>query len=776
MSFQTPAYSRRPLLWGGLGYVALNLLLFGDIFWMGGGQVLSSPQTDLYFHFVAWRQFASEQLRQGHLVLWNPHYLCGAPFLGGFEAALLYPPNWLFMVMPLGLALNLGMILHVILAGFLTYLWALHRGQYPWAAFTAGVVFMWGGAYYLHLFAGHLPNLCVMAWAPLLFLCIDRLIERVSTGWILWGIFAVSMQILAGHPQYVYFTAIMAWIYGLISAKDARSKRWFLTSLAGVYLGACLLTAIQLWTGFDAFRECGRNIPMEINTAKSFSFPPENILTLFLPDFFGNLTTVPYWGRWFLWEVSIYMSVAGFSLAVLGATARPSARNKRLLTVAGIAFLFSLGAFTPLYHFFYQYVPFFKGFRGICKFDTLAALFLALLAGTGMDLIFRHKPMPRWIASGFLGIGVLLTGGGFLTYRSAQNPAAGSWAHGFSSIHWLEKTIDSMGDPQKQNFIMESGLQAGRALGIGGSLFLLLALILWLASRKPGAAYALTAICVLELFIFARSNRPSFDLATLERKFETLRDFHAKNPGDYRVYGTGSASLVTGMDDLWEDEPMVLGRYGRFVCRTQNLRENQLFSVVPIFQKFPPVLGMLRLKYRIFMNEDPIRIAPFPFKSLPRMQLMKDYRVIPNKDQLLDAMQSDSFDPSREVFLESAPPVVPGPEKVKGTVSWKDLSTDQIEITAKLPQAELLLISDNYSEGWRARALPDSGQDHYQVMPADYCLRAIPLSEGNHHLLLEYRPAAFEIGKWVSIVSCILYVVVLLPVVRRRLIPTKAAT
>lgn len=773
MSFQIPAFSRRPFLWGALGYMALNLLLFGDLFWVGNDQVLSSAQTDIFFHFASWRQFAFDQLRQGHLVLWNPHYLCGVPFLGGFEAALLYPPNWLFMVLPLGEALNLGIVLHVILAGFLTYLWALQRGQHPLAAFIAGVIFMWGGAYYLHLFAGHLPNLCVMAWTPLLFLCIDQLIEKASMRWILWGILAVSMQILAGHPQYVYFTAIIAWIYCLISLKDTDSKVRLIVSLAAVYLGASLLTAVQLWTGFEAFQECGRNIPLETNSAESFSFPPENVLTLFLPDFFGNLTTAAYWGRWFLWEVSIYMSVTGFFLAVLGVVLNPSARKGRLLAVTGFAFLFSLGAFTPLYHFFYLYVPFFKSFRGVCKFDYLTALFLALLAGMGMDPICRRIPLSRWVRSASLSAGVLLTVLGFWIYRSAQNPATGFWGGWFTSVHWLEKTVSVMGDSQKQSYVIDAGLQAGRALGVSGGIFLLMALILWLLSRKQGLVYALAGLCVLELFVFARSNRPTFDLEALEKKFETLQDFHSKNPGDYRVYGTGSASLVSGMDDIWEDEPMVLGRYGRFVCRSQNLRENQLFSVVPIFQKFPPVLGMLRLKYRIFMNEDPIRIASFPFKRLPRMQLMKNFQVIPNGTELLGDMMDAHFDPSRQVFLESVPSVVPGPEEVKGTVSWKDLSTDQIEIRADLPQAELLLITDNYSDGWHAKALPGSDQDHYEVMPADYCLRAVPLSKGSHHFLLEYRPVVFEVGKWVSIVSCILYVVAFLLDARRKVIPTR---
>lgn len=776
MTFKIPVVSNRPLLWGAVGYCALNLFLFKDLFWTGQDQVLSSSQADLYFHFVAWRQFAFEQLRQGHLALWNPHYLCGAPFFGGFEAALLYPPNWLYLILPLGPAINSGIILHVILAGFFTYLWSFHRGHYPLSAFTAGVVFMWGGAYYLHLFAGHLPNLCAMVWAPLIFWCVDGLIEKISARWIFLGIFAVSMQILAGHPQYVYFTAIVVWIYCLINLKDSESKLRPVFSLAVIYGGASLITAIQLWTGFEAFTECGRNIPLEISSAKSFSFPPENILTLFLPEFFGNLTTAPYWGRWYLWEVSIYIGVTAFFLVVMGVVAGSCAKKWRLLAVAGVAFLFSLGAFTPLYNFFYEYVPFFQGFRGICKFDFLAALLLASLVGMGMDQVIRHKETPPWAFWFSLFSGIVLTGLGLLIFTSVKNPLSGYWAQWFTSVHWLEKTIALMGFSQRQAYVLQAGLQTARALWIGGGTFLLLALLLKSLSGQRGMAYALTALCILELFNFARANRPTFDLAALEKKFEAVRDFYSKNPGDYRIYGTGSASLVTGVDDIWEDEPMVLGRYGRFVCRSQNLSENQLFSVVPIFQKFPPRLGMLRLKYRIFMNEDPIRIAPFPFKDLPRMQLINNWRIAPNDKVLLDEIFKDSFDPFQEVLLESTPLPPPASGKAKGIVEWKDLSTDKTEIMADLPQPRLLLITDNYSKGWHATAFPDSVQNLYQVMPADYFLRAIPLSAGKHHFLLEYRPVVFEIGKWVSIISCILYVVGLLMGLRRYLVSKKTVS
>ncbi len=763
MGLTKVVFYRSSFLLGASGFCLLNLLLFGDLLRSGSHLVLSSSQADLFLHFVAWRQFAFDQLHNGHLALWNPHYLCGTPFLGNFESALLYPPNWLYLAFPLAFAINLGIILHVFLAGFFTYLWANYRGLHFLSSFVAGTVFMFGGAYFLHLYAGHLPNLCTMVWAPLLFLSIDGLIKKNSINWILLGIFTISMQILAGHPQYVYFTAIISLIYVLLNLKGKKAKLQILISFSILYVGASLITAAQLWTGLEAISECARNISFEYNTASSFSFPPENLLTLVFPEFFGNLVAVHYWGRWFLWEVSLFIGTTAFFLVLLAVFSSNSQKRRWILMITVIAFIFSLGAFTPLFKYFYDFFPGFKGLRGICKFDFLVSLFLALLAGIGLDHLIKAKSKLRWLVFIVIVFGFIVLVMEFLILNSVKGGLSGDWGKWFCNVHWLKNTLHSLNFSVKVQYAEESGLHAAFSLLVGGLTCTLLAILLTIQKLIPKCIYAIAALAIIELFFFARLNRPTFELSKLQYQFGVLRDFYSKNPGDYRVYGTGSASLVTDGDDIWEDEPMVLGRYGRFVCKSQGLSENQLFSILPIFQKFPPILGITRLKYRLLMNENPIRIYPFNFKALPRMQLVNHWEVIPDGQKILNAMFIPTFDPTRKVFLETAPePISVQDGGAVGKVEWKDLSTDEIEVRVRTNGPTLLLVTDNYSSGWKAVGLPGSGQSDYRVIPGDYFLRAIPLSAGAHHFILEYRPTAFEIGKWVSILSCILYLGVVL--------------
>jgi hypothetical protein len=766
--------TNRPFYFGIAGLALLNLLLFGDVLFCGGGRVLSGPQTDLYLHFAAWRQFAFEQLARGHLVLWNPHYLCGAPFLGGFQAGLLYPPNWLFLVLPLAFGLNFSMVLHVFLAGTFTFLWASHRGLKAPACFLSGAVFMFGGAFYLHLFAGHLPNLCAMAWAPLLFLCLDGFFQKPSIQWIAAGIFTFSMLVLSGHPQYLYFTAISAVLYTLLNLKGRRDVWRILAGVSAMAAGAGLLTAAQFWTGIQAFLECARNHSLDYGSASSFSFPPQNLLTLILPEFFGNLRGAHYWSQWFLWEVCLFTGVTALFLAILGAVLGAPVKRRWAVTSTAVALVLSLGATTPLFRLLYEWLPIFKGIRGICKFDFLVLLFLAMLAGIGLDELMRIKKIPSWPTLAALASGLFLSAAGLVLFAASRSGVNGFWFNWFTSIRWLRKPLVEMGgetglhSPRVAELVLKAGIHAAFSLLIAGATFLLLSFLLKMAKRRPAALYAVAALSLFELFWFAAINRPTFEWSRLEKKFQEIRQLHIQDKGDYRVYGTGGASLATGGYELWEDEPMVLGRYGRFVCFSQGLTEDRLFSVVPIFRKFSKVFGMVRLKYLITLDQDPIDVYRTPFEVLPRMLLVYDWEVKRDAAGILPALFEPAFDPLRKVFLESDAGFPTSEEGPEGKVRWKDLNTDQIEIEVETPRNAILLVTDNYSSGWRAVSLSDGHSESYRVMPANYFLRAVPVRAGRHRFLLEYRPWVFEIGKWVSLLSGLLYVGMLIMLFKQR--------
>jgi hypothetical protein len=143
------------------------------------------------------------------------------------------------------------------------------------------------------------------------------------------------------------------------------------------------------------------------------------------------------------------------------------------------------------------------------------------------------------------------------------------------------------------------------------------------------------------------------------------------------------------------------------------------------------------------------------------LHLVSSYRVLPDRNAIFDALRSATFDPTREVILESEPEPNPSPAESAGTARIVAASTDALEIEADVEKPSILLITDAFTPSWRAVALPGSVQPNYKLLPANYILRAVPLLAGHHHLRVEYARDALTIGKWISILATLAFLAAL---------------
>lgn len=737
------------------GLLLLNLILFSDVLFQPS-RVLSQEQGDLFLHFLSWRSFGFSELQAGHLVLWNPHYLCGNPFFGNFESALLYPPNVLHLFLPMAYALNWIIALHVVLSGAFTYAWARFRGLSPIAGFLAGTVFMWGGALYLHLSAGHLPNLCAMTWIPLVFLSLEGILEKGTPVWAFLLALAFSFQVLAGHPQYVFFTLLIGTLFFAlrILKADHRLRKTLLAFVSLLFAGG--LTAIQLFTGYAAEGEGLRHLSIDYKMASSFSLPIENVFTLVFPEIFGKLEPGSYWGRWYPWEVSLFVGMTAFVFALMGWIQVKNPRVRMDLALAFFAFLLALGPGTPLYPLLYRWFPHANEIRGWAKMDIFLGLFLSMTAGAGFDLFLRENDVrKKWIRPlAFVSLALLSVG--LMVFLCAQF-FQGFWDGLFFRINWLKKTMEGLDPVVRETFSKDSGIHLAVNLLVGSLVLGLLGLLFLLENKWRN--WGILLLCVGELFIFARMNRPTFPISDWQNKIAALKEFYSSHPGEDRVYGTSSDSLVAGGRDIWEYEPLVLRRYGQFVASSQGLEDNRLYSVMPVFSRLTPIFGLVRLRYILEENPKGLQFQELPFPRLPRFKLFSQWRVLPDPETARRALFAPRFDFFRKLILEKAPPFSPAPSEKSGELAWNEIDSEHIEIKAEISNPCVLLATDNFSEGWRARALGDSAQKSYEVLPGDYFLQAIPLAAGKHHILLEYVPASFSLGLRVTLLSIFLYLV-----------------
>jgi hypothetical protein len=742
------------------GLAALTLAMFHDVLFATGTRVPGTAHGDLAMQFLPWRDFGFGELAKGNLALWNPHIYAGAPFFGGMQSALLYPPNWLYLVLPLAPATNWTIALNAWLLGAFIYLWALRRGVHPFAAFVAAGLFLFGAPHFLHVAAGHLSGLAAMPWIPLLFLAIDEWLASRRLPWCLVGMAAVALQILAGHPQYVYFTAIIAGVYALVRLAEPRAQRLALAvGLAGFYLGGAALAAVQLFPGFQAAGETIRGQPLPYWFAVMFNFPPENFITLFAPGFFGDMAHQPYWGRWVFWEANAYVGVLGLGLALYGMAASAVTGKRALLAALAASVVLALGDSTPLFRLLYDFVPLFDRFRGAAKFISLAALVLALFAGYGVDRLLRE----RTVSLGSLAFGAALAAGlfaGAFALRSVD------WRAVMAAIHATGDSFVHAERYANAGFVSTGQSFASLGLVVAGVIAAAGVCLAFWVRREPRAAYVLGAAALAEIFAFASMHRPTFEAS--QAVLPELRQLRAADPGDYRVLDVPlpDSAMSLRAFDVWGYDPGVMRRYAEFIEWSGGGDPAQA-TQYQRFERVHPLLSMLRLKYLLETWHGKVRVLKSPAPPFGRLQLVGSYRLAKSRGEILQAMGQRSFDPAREMILETVPHPAPAGVDVPGRATLVREGTDFMDITADLSAPSLLLITDAWAEGWRARPLEGGSQQHYEVMPANYALRAIPLERGRHHFRVEYVPTAFRFGVIVSAVAWLAWLAALYFVLRR---------
>ncbi len=397
-----------------------------------------------------------------------------------------------------------------------------------------------------------------MIWAPLLFLAIDELTDRPAAAPCLMGMFAVAMAILAGHPQYVFYMGVAAGIYAVLNLARVRQRGKVMLGLAGIVIGGISLGAVQLFTGLDEGRESVRSLGMSYDFASSYSFPPENLLTLVAPRFLGDGNHVPYWGRWYVTEVSLFVSVIGLALAVYGMAQGARATRRFSISMLILALVLAMGGYTPVFHLLFNYVPGFNLFRGMDKFLWLAALFLSMLAGAGLDQMLRGRDAPWWLIVGLAGAGIALCGFAIL-------PRPLDWWAGVvtklsaSTMH-LPQAVD-FADPrfvtQARDHFIRSLIEGAVCLFLGASLFTLA------KSRRQIACGGMLLMAVIELASFARSSLMTFKIGA-DYSPPGVR-LVTQDPGDYRILSERpNGAMTTGDLDIGGNDPSGLLRYIRY--------------------------------------------------------------------------------------------------------------------------------------------------------------------------------------------------------------------
>jgi hypothetical protein len=764
-----------PLLIIGSVLLILHTIAFGGH--------LTFTQPDIPALWLPNYCYLGTSLVHGSIPTWNPYVMGGLPFAADPQSGWMYLiPTVLFSTMSCGAAIRWFVVIHPILAGLGIY-WFLRAERISRPAATVGGLVLAAAVAGSRLVVD-VPFPGALAWSALLLAATARCLHSDSwparIGWavltaLAWG------QLAATHLSHglVIGTVLLFSYVVMRTVVDVRSGRRTVRDRA-LLLGLLVLAlplvnfayfyprllyipgttmgygyaGLQTLGGELAGRFVGPHLPGPTSgprTIVSFAFSPGTYL--------GATALAVAFAGW--WSSRLRPLVITFTAAFL---------VFYLASLHGVAF--------TLAHIIRR-LPFGDVYlQSPWRFRYGALFALAVLTGLGVEAWREPASLRRRMA--MLAPGVFLWG----------------------VLPWFD-------EPGAHLVLLVIG--AAAAAGI-----------LTLVVRRPALAAIIPAVLAIELVanglmgqalhadVYSRdpgvlgTRQPPFnalgptriDVASYLQPDAFVRDIQ-KGPGDRFLslnptsyldytepgnwpYLTNQRSMLFGIEDAQgynSIEPLRYWTYIRSVTPQDYAYNNAVILRPP-----PSALDLLQVGWEIapegmrpspgfhpYAHEGPWTLYRGP--NVPRASFVSDWTVT-DEQSALHTVTQRGFQPEKSVVLEASP----GISKTRvagGTTSYQWLSTQEARVDVDAPSAGIVLVRNTFDSNWHATV------DGHPVtlLRADYFLQGIPVTAGQHTIVLTYQDPAIGrglIGSGVVLVlllgtAIVLYVrrrrpVVMLPV------------
>jgi len=759
------------------------------------------------------RAFFADALGRGNFPGWNPFILGGTPFLASLAGGdSLYPLSApLLLVMETYRALGWKLVLHVFLAGVGMYGWVRCLGVSRWAATIAGLGYLVAPYFVTLVFPAHDGKMFVTALTPFLFWAVQLWFAgRRPVAWAAIGV-VVALVTLTTHFQMAYFLFLATGAYALFlavrearepgsgdgtgaeddaegSEADGRPARaatgfalFFAASLVGVGAAAAQFVPALDYITSDSRRTATTteaDAASNRDYAASWSMHPEEGMSLLLPEFVGNSsggsdwTAGTYWGRNVFKLNHEYVGLVLLLLAAVGFVAS-GARALRwyLLGMGGLAFLYALGANTPVWEVAYALLPGVSLFRAASMAIFLTGFAVTTLAAFGADRLLA-------LAAGEAEVGAemkVLWGGAAACAAIFVLAASGMLTSLWTSVVYGSIT------PDKQEALAVAAPYITR-----GALFMLVfglatAALGWAATE--GKAPAVAVFMGLAFLVTADGVR--VDEPFIQTKgfaafgaAEPMEQYIADKVGaeePFRLLDmrTGDGNVRGAMFDIeltWGHHPNDLGRYRDLIgAPGGGLPENLLFSenilrltntryvLWPTVQYGDPAqqgitaFADASVETASQLQDGRVYETLYRIDDLPRARLVTEVRVAPD-ESVVEALSNPAFPIDRMVVAPEELGVELGAGEPVGAVEWLDRQIDARRLRVTSDRPALLVISENWYDGWQATVDGAPAEVHR----VNLTQQAVSVPAGTHEVELVHADPDVRTGAMISLASTLL--------------------
>ncbi|WP_299028099.1 hypothetical protein [uncultured Thermanaerothrix sp.] len=660
----------------------------------------SSFTDGLIAHFTnawliadAWRRF-------GEIPLWSDTYLGGFPLIADPLNGLWYPFGWLSLIWPSAWGFNLTLMGHLLMLGAGMFRWLRLEGYDQRAALLGSWVLMLFPKVIAHWGAGHFTMLYAFAWTPWV-LVAERMRRGCSEGSIrtlLLPGMVLGLAWLADLRWGAILTGIWLgyaifgeWQGGRKESLVYQAGRLLLQPIVGLMLSAPLLLPFLEWLP----RTTRSGLRPE--EAMVYSLPPYSLLGIVFPGF----------GRFHEWVT--YLGVVPVCMVVLVIAVPSLRRSLRGWLILGIlALIGSLGSNLPGFEEAMQ-LPGLALLRVPARLWFGVGLVAALCTAAGVDWLMTsprimHPDVVFWLSAIW----------GFVVFLAI------GWRLLFREFPWL--------------------LTFG-ALLLG---LVILAIALWERQRlkKEMGWVILALISLVDLVVAGRTWITFRSDSEVWRGTSGLVSFLVEQPGIFRVYSP-SFSLPQyvaaryGLELADGVHPLQTKAYVEFMQEATGVAPTGYSVTLPPFvhgdpekdNRFfvprPDLLGWWNVKYVV---------SAFPLEA-------EGLELIDKIDDSLVYVNRLAFP---RVWVQSH---LNWPPRVDGEARIIDRTPNQWHLRARGP-GWLILAEVSYP-GWEATL---DGQP-WKVGSLGGLFRAVAIPEGEHVVVIRFRPRAYEMGIGLAILG-----------------------
>ncbi|MGI9580512.1 YfhO family protein [Chryseobacterium sp. RRHN12] len=488
---------------------------------------------------------------------------------------------------------------------------------------------------------------------------------------------------------------------------------------------------------------------------------------------------VTYWGDQPGTSGPAYQGAIVCFLALLGFFFAWKKYRYWILGASILTILLAWGSnFMPLSDFFIDYVPFYNKFRAPSSILVVVELLFPLIAILGLYRFFTDEKLTEEYKQKIL----LYVGGGTLGFLLIL------LIFGKSLLGFATENEKTYFPPFLLDYLVDERYKLFRIDAIKAFIYVAItaaALFLTL-KKKLNQNIALVIIGVVSLFdlwsvnkrylndenyvdkIFAENPFQTESSDLLAEKVQgnpnlesilsnvninkTLETIAEKDKTHYRIYNQTLG--VTSETNTSYFKASIGGYHAVKLRRYDDVLNEYINSIDSV--KTPNVLNLLNAKYMVFGGPDQPQVVPNPkangnawfvsdlkFVDSPNQEI-KSIGTIDNKKTAVIASSDKSYFDNKPVQADSA-----------AYINLTKYQPNELEFKSQSKTPQLAVFSEvYYPHGWKM--FVDEKEVPY--IKADYLLRAVHVPAGNHHIRMVFEPEVIEKGKWLSLLSFGLFI------------------